>query len=120
MKTLFTLLITLASLGAFCQIGNNGGATRDDHTTGVENIDVNGSLLVMVVNNQITVSSQNNQVTIGQVRLYDLNGSLIVVKESSASSTASINVSTYSSGIYFVAIETNEKVVTKKIFITSK
>ena len=120
MKVLFTLIIALTSFSAFCQIGNNGGATLGDRTTGIEAIDVSGSISVLVMDNQLTVNSTDYNITIGQVNLYSFNGSLIASKKSTSVSSATLNVSGISSGIYFVAIETNKESLTKKIFISTK
>jgi len=120
MKALITFLLAIISFGAQCQIGNNSGATRDDHTTGVEKIDVIGNVTVLVLDNELTVNSNDNNIKIEKVSLYDINGSLLSIEETERSSRISLNVSSFASGIYFVAIETNIEVITKKVFISSK
>ena len=118
MKIIFTLVLALFSLSAFCQIDPNGGSTRDDHTTGIEKVDVIGSISTVVLNGQLSLKSLDHNIKIEQVLLYDMNGSLVADKRV-ASSTALINVSSYSSGIYFVSIKTNKETVAKKIFIAT-
>jgi hypothetical protein len=119
MKYIVTLIALVASTVGFSQIGENDGATRDDHTTGIEKIDVRGSIFTKVTGGQLIISSSNSTVKLDQVRVHDINGRVMDFKTLSNSNSA-INVSTYSTGIYILAIETSQGAVARKIFISNK
>lgn len=119
MKYIVTLIALVVSTLGYSQIGENDGATRDDHTTGIEKIDVRGSVISKVTGGQLILTSSNTAIVLDQVRVHDINGRMMDFKTLSNSNSA-INVSDYNTGIYILAIETNQGTVARKIFISNE
>jgi hypothetical protein len=117
MKHFITLLAIIISTSAIGQIGDNGGATRDDQTTGIEQLDIRGSITTTVNGGQLTITSSNSMIELNQLHIHDINGKVVLSKSLTFSNSA-INVSEFSSGIYILAIETSQGSVARKIFIS--
>jgi hypothetical protein len=117
MKSIFTIAFALFCATSFSQVDPNGGSTRDDHTTGIEKIDIAGSVTTAVYNGKILVRTSDNTTMLKSIKVYDLNGSLLA-SDRLNSSTGSIDVAGYSAGIYLISIDTDKATITKKVFIT--
>lgn len=117
MKKIFTLLLTLISLGAAAQIGENRGATRDDHTTSIQELDVQSQIKTVVFGSKLTVSSLNTSVKINSVKVYDINGQMINASQLNRSSWE-MDMMGYAAGIYIIAIEANQKQFATKVFVS--
>jgi hypothetical protein len=119
MKTLITLAIIGLTYSSYAQIGGNSGATRDDHTTGIETVAAANSLTLSVFAGELIINSTSSLVELQNVRLYNLNGQMLS-NQNASSNTSRTNVSSFSAGIYLIEIETNHETVVKKIFIAAE
>jgi hypothetical protein len=117
MKIIFTLLFTLFSICTFAQIGDNQGATRDDHTTSIHELDIQSQIKTIVFGSKLSVNSLNQAIKINSVKVYDINGQMIHASQLNRSSWE-MDMVGYAAGIYIVAIEANQKQFATKVFVS--
>ena len=119
MKRIFTLLLVTLSYVGFAQIGGNEGATRDENTTSIQELDVRNAIVTYAAGSELIVRSTNSAVEIDQVRVFDINGQMISAEQVFGTQW-NMNMSGKAAGIYIVAIEANNKSFAKRVFVTGK
>lgn len=92
------------------------------NVTGIASAEIREGLISVYPNparNRVTVSANNVTETLVAVKMIDLTGKTVYSRlVNNSNKTVNLDVSEFASGIYFMQVETSEKVVTEKIIIS--
>lgn len=92
------------------QTGINAGAT----VSGI-NEDISSMIGIQTINNSVSVDVLNNTLTNGRLEIVSLNGQTVFSKALNTKET--VDLGSYSSGIYFVKVSFDQGQVNRKLFV---
>ncbi len=118
MKHFFTLMMIIFATASFAQVDGNNGTTRDQRTTGIQQIDYDANVSVYAVDGQLVLVSSLSQ-AFETIDVFNIQGSLMTSRVAN-STQESIDVSGYIPGVYFVQARIDGEMVVKKVFISGR